>query len=78
VFTQSGTLRGIAEKYLWLAKGAKDPGERSKFFDYAMVYAQLSEQSERRETSRGMAGGDVERRDVSRNRGDGIARHHGR
>ena len=78
MFTQSGTLRGIAEKYLWLAKGAKDPGEGSKFFDYAMVYAQLSEQAERRETSRAMAGGDLERRDVSK-RGDvAVARSHGR
>ena len=64
MFTQSGTLRGIAERYLWLAKGAKDPEERSKFFDYAMVYAQLSEQAERRESSRPMAWGDVERRNV--------------
>ena len=70
MFTQSGTLRGIAERYLWLAKGAKDPEERSKFFDYAMVYAQLSEQAERRESSRPMAGGDVERRNVPE-RGNG-------
>ena len=45
----SSVLRAMAAKYLRLAKSSVDPGERSKFFDYAMIYAQLSEQAERRE-----------------------------
>jgi len=56
MFHQSDALREKAAKYLRLARGAQDPRARSKFFDYAMIYAQLSEQSERRETSRGVAG----------------------
>ena len=60
----SGVLRVMASKYLRLARDTEDPGERSKFFDYAMIYAQLSEQAERRETSRPMARVDGEPRDV--------------
>ena len=78
MFNHSDNLRVMAEEYLRLANDTEDPRVRSKFFDYATAYAQLSERAERRETSRAKAGGDVERRDVSRNRGDGIARHHGR
>jgi len=58
VLHQSDALRVMASKYLRLAKDTKDPRDRKKFFDYAMVYAQLSEQSERRGTSRAIAGGD--------------------
>jgi hypothetical protein len=77
MFDQSEAFRVMAAKYLRLAKGTEDPRERSKFFDYAMLYAQLSQQSERRKTSRAMAGGDVERRHASE-RGDVVARSHGR
>ena len=77
MLNQRVAMRVMASKYLRLAKDTKDPRERSKFFDYAMIYAQLSEQAERRQTSRPMAGGDVERRDASE-RGDVIARSHGR
>jgi hypothetical protein len=69
MFNQSDAMRVMAVKYLRLAKNTKDRRERSKFFDYAMVYAQFSKQSEPRETSRAMAGRDVERRDVPE-RGD--------
>jgi len=55
-------------KYLRLAKYTEDPRERSKFIDYAMLYAQLSEQAEWRETPRPTIGGDAERRNVSRTR----------
>ena len=41
-------MRALAEKYLRLAKSSDNPRERSKFFDYAMLYAQLSEQARRR------------------------------
>jgi hypothetical protein len=74
---QSEAMRVMAAKYLRLAQGTKDPRERSKFFDYAMIYAQLLEPAERRESSKTMAGGDVERRDASR-RGDIAARSHDR
>ena len=73
MFSQSDTMRAMAAKYLRLAKDAKNSRERSKFFDYAMIYAQLSEQAERRETSRATAG-DLERRDVPGRRRDTIAR----
>jgi hypothetical protein len=73
MFNQSDALRTMAEKYLQLAMDTKDPTERSKFFDYATAYAQLSEQSEWRETSGAMVGGDGERRDVSE-REHGVAR----
>jgi hypothetical protein len=49
---QSDALRVLAAKYLRKAKSATVPSERSKFFDYAMFYAQILEQAERREASR--------------------------
>ena len=49
---ESDTMRVIAARYLRLAKDTKDRRERSKFFDYAIIYAQLSEQAERREASK--------------------------
>ena len=64
MLNQSAAMRVMASKYLRLAKGTKDPRERSKFVDRAMIYAQRSEQAERREASKAMAGRDVERRDV--------------
>lgn len=42
-------MRALAEKYLRLAKTSDNPRERSKFIDYAMLYAQLSEQARRRD-----------------------------
>lgn len=65
---QSVALRRMASKYLRLAQDTGDPGERAKFFDYAMLYAQLSEQSERREASGFVAGEEVERSHVSARR----------
>ena len=53
MFNHSDNLRVMAAEYLRLAKDTKDPAERSKFFDYARAYAQLSEQVERRETMAG-------------------------
>ncbi len=41
-------LRALAEKYLRLAKTTDNARERSRFIDYAMLYAQLSEQARRR------------------------------
>jgi len=64
MFDKSDAFRAMAAKYLRLAKDTKDPRERSKFFSYAMLCAQFSEHSERREISRAMAGGDVEWRNV--------------
>jgi hypothetical protein len=52
MLNQCDTLRVMAAKYLRMAKSAADPSERSKFFNYAMFYAQMSEQAERREASR--------------------------
>jgi hypothetical protein len=78
MFDQSDAFRAMAAKYLRLAKDTNDPRERSKFIDYAMIYAQLSEQAERRETSRPMVGGDVERRDGSERGKVFVARSHGR
>ena len=49
---ESDTMRAIAGRYLRLAKDTKDRRDRKKFFDYAMVYVQLSEQAERREASK--------------------------
>ena len=76
MFTQSDALRALAERYLRLAKTTKDARERSKFFNYAMVYAQLSEQAERRTTSKAVAGGDRERRDVPERGDAAVARPH--
>ncbi len=42
-------MRSLAEKYLRLASTSDNPRERSKFIDYAMLYAQLSEQARRHE-----------------------------
>jgi hypothetical protein len=64
MFTHGDTMRVMAEKYLRLAKTTKDATERSRYFDYAMVYAQLSEQAGRREASESVAAGGTERKDV--------------
>ena len=78
MFHQSDAMRAMAQKYLRLARSAPDARERSKYFDYAMVYAQLSEQAERlRAASKAMAGADRERKDDFE-RGDAVARSHGR
>jgi hypothetical protein len=77
MLNQSGAMRVMAERYLRLAKTTKDPRERSKFFDYAFVYAQLSEQAERRETYKPLAGGETEHRNVP-GRGDVVSRPRGR
>ena len=45
----AAALRTLAEKYLRLARTSDDRGERSKFLDYAALYAQLADQSVRRE-----------------------------
>ena len=75
---QCDAMRAMAQKYLRLARSAPDTRERSKFFDYAMVYAQLSEQAERlRAASKTMVGADRERKD-DLERGDVVARSHGR
>jgi hypothetical protein len=47
---QADAMRVIAEKYLKLAKATVEPNERRKFLEYAALYAQLSEQSEQRES----------------------------
>ena len=52
---QSEAMRAMAQRYLRLARTTKDARERSKFFDYAMLYAQLCEQSERRRAARAQA-----------------------
>ena len=44
---KSHVLRFMAAKYLRLARSAGSAAMRSKYSDYAMLYAQLSEQSER-------------------------------
>ena len=44
---QAKALRALAERYLRLAKTTADPRERNKFFNYAAVYADLSERAER-------------------------------
>lgn len=77
MLNQSDVLRVMAGRYLRMAKSAVDPRERSKFFDYAMIYAQLSEQAERRETLQTTAGKDRERRNVLAQR-DVVARSHSR
>lgn len=48
---QSEAMRAMAQRYLRLARTTQDARERTKFFDYAMLYAQLCEQSERRQTA---------------------------
>jgi hypothetical protein len=49
---QANALRALAERYLRLAKMTADPRERNKFFNYAAVYADLSERSERSRNDR--------------------------
>ena len=56
MFNHGEAMRAMAAKYSRLALEAKDPGERVKFFDYAKLYAGLSEREEWRETLRPMAG----------------------
>ena len=46
---QADAMRAMAERYLRLAKTTSEPTERTRFLDYASIYAQLSEQSERQE-----------------------------
>ena len=43
----TNTLRLMAEQYMRLAKQATDRTEKARFFDYASLYAQLSEQASR-------------------------------
>ena len=43
---QAKALRALAERYLRLGETTADPRERNKFFNYAAVYADLSERSE--------------------------------
>ena len=78
MFDQSEAFRAMAAKYLRLAKDTEDPRERSKFIDYAMLYAQLSEQAEWRETPRPTIGGDAERRNVPERGNIIVIRSHGR
>jgi len=47
---QADAMRAMAERYLRLAKTTSEPTERARFLDYASIYAQLSEQSERQES----------------------------
>jgi len=61
MLNQSDALRVMASKYLRLAKDSKHQRDRRKFRDYAVIYAQLSEQSERRATAKAMAGKDRKR-----------------
>lgn len=46
---QADAMRAMAERYLRLAMTTSNPKERTKFLDYASIYAQLSEQSKRKE-----------------------------
>jgi hypothetical protein len=48
---QADTLRVMMEKYLRLARTTDDPQARSKYLNYAAVYAELSGRSERRQTA---------------------------
>jgi hypothetical protein len=48
---QADAMRAMAERYLRLAMTTSNPKERTKFLDYASIYAQLSEQSKRKEAS---------------------------
>jgi len=50
MFNRGDAMREMARKYLRLVHETTDPTERSKFLDYAMLYAQLSKQSEQAET----------------------------
>lgn len=58
MLTHADAMRAMAERYLRLAQMASEPEERTKFLDYASIYAQLSEQSEREESRASAAGGE--------------------
>lgn len=45
---QSEAMRAMAQRYLRLARTTQDARERSKYFDYAMLYAPLCAQTETR------------------------------
>ena len=45
----AAALRTLAEKYLRMARTSDDRDERSKFLGYAALYAQLSDESVRKE-----------------------------
>ena len=49
MFSRNDVYRSMAAKYLRLARDTEDPLERSKCIDYAMIYAQLADQTEHRE-----------------------------
>ena len=55
MFNKTDAMRAMAERYLRLAKTASEPNERAKFLDYASIYAQLSEQSERQDAQKTIA-----------------------
>ena len=55
MFNKTDAMRAMAERYLRLARAASEPNERAKFLDYASIYAQLSEQSERQDTQNTVA-----------------------
>ena len=57
MLTHADAMRAMAERYLRMAHTASEPEERTKFLDYASIYAQLSEQSERAESRASAAGG---------------------
>ena len=42
-------MRILAEKYLRMARTSIDPDERRKFLEYATLYAELTDRSERQE-----------------------------
>ena len=68
---QSEAMKAMAQRYLRLARTTKNARERTKFFDYAMLYAQLSEQSERRQRNAAAraappSDGEMEQRNGSR------------
>ena len=65
---QSEAMRAMARRYLRLAWTTNDARERTKFVGYAVLYAQLSEQSERRHAAASKARGmhQTEAVDVSR------------
>jgi hypothetical protein len=77
VLNQSSAMRAMAAKYLQSARDAKEPGERSTFLGYAIVYARLAQQLKRRETSRAVARGELERGEASQRDG-GLERSHAR
>lgn len=50
MLTHANVMRAMAERYLRMAQMTSEPEQRTKFLDYASIYAQLSEQSEREES----------------------------